>query len=107
MVQAMDASRNDCIPNARILVIRPRCATIMICSTRTSAAISVIILSPNCGSCQKYISYASKEKRRYQGHGAQDERHGEQFGNAEESEFRVSRFHQHDGCGEKQQLSAK
>src|ERR1035441_9876255 len=56
MVQAMQASKNDCTPNARMLVTSHRCATIMICITRTSAAISVIILLPNCGSCQKNMS---------------------------------------------------
>src|ERR1039457_5546565 len=56
MVQAMQASSKDCTPNARMLVTSHRCATIRICITRTSAAIRVIILLPNSGSCQKNMS---------------------------------------------------
>src|SRR5271165_4959816 len=105
MVAAMAANRNDCTPNARMLVASQRCATIMICSTSTSAAIIVISLLPNCGSCQNIVS--SKKERRYQRHGAQHKSHREQFRHAEDPQFGVTGLHQHHHGGQQQKLPAE
>ena len=72
-VLAIPASKSDWTANALMLVTSQRCATMVICRTSTSAAIRMIIRSPNCGSSQKAMSLspAPKEKRRDQGERAQ------------------------------------
>src|SRR5690242_2559874 len=94
MVAPIIASRNDWTPNARMVVTSHRCATIRICSTRTAAAISVIMRLPNSGSFQKYVIVSSKQERRHQGQARQHECHSQQLRNPEQTQLGVGRFHQ-------------
>src|SRR5450631_4107421 len=103
MVPAMAASRKDWAAKSRMLVTIQRCATMAICSTSTSAAIRVTILSPNWGSCRVCIA-VSEQERRYQPERRQGECHGQQVRNAEEAHLGVGGFHQHDGGGQHQQF---
>src|SRR4051812_19246155 len=101
------ASRNDCTPKARMLVISQRCATMRICSTSTAADISVIMRLPNCGSSQKWIMVVSEQKRGHQRQRRQNEGDGQQLGNTEQAELGIGGFHQHDGGGQQQELGGE
>ena len=66
----------------------------------------VIILLPNCGSCQSYISDRSPQNKncRYQRQGAQHKRDRQQFRHAEQPQLRVGGLHQHHRGGQQQKL---
>src|SRR5450756_2342987 len=103
MVKAMAASKKDWAAKSRMLVTIHRCATMAICSTSTSAAIRVTILSPNWGSCRVCMAISEQEL----GHEAerrQGEGHGEQVGNAEEAHLGVGGLYQNDGGSQHQQF---
>src|SRR5450756_1988981 len=99
----MAANKKDWAAKSRMLVTIQRCATMAICSTSTSAAISVTILLPNSGSCKVCIAI-SEEERGHQAERRQGECHGEQVGNAEEAHLGVGGLHQNDGDGQHQQF---
>ena len=79
MVAAMAASRNDWAAKSRMLVTIQRCATMAICSTSTSAAISVISLFAELRILKRCI-HASEEERGDQRQRAQSERHASSSG---------------------------
>src|ERR671931_1963357 len=102
MMPEIVARKKDWAAKMRILVTIHRWATMAICSTSTMAAISVIILSPNCKSGKMGIALqkdrASKQKRGNQGQCAQSERQGQHLGHAEQAQLGVGRLRQYDGA---------
>src|SRR6516162_7578991 len=104
MTAAIAPNRNDCTAKIRMLETIQRCPTAAICSTRTSAAIRVMIRFPNSAFGTNCILSASEQERGNQRQRSQNKSDHQQFRYSKQTQLRIGSLHQNHKTTEQEQL---